>query len=180
MRRGTDDVVELTRDLIRIDSSNPDLASGGGESAIADLVTGWLEPRGFRIQRLEQQPGKPSVLAVAEGTGGGRSLMLNGHLDTVSLAGYDDDPLDLVIATLDDSPIVAAASRAIAEITGGQVPIRGEAFWTDGVLLSDAGIDTVLFAVKGGGAHAATEWVDLESLQHVTRALTTLAATYCA
>ena len=95
---GTDDVVALTQDLIRIDSSNPDLTSGGaGESAIADHVISWLDTRGFLVRRLEETAGRPSVLAVAPGTGGGRSLMLNGHLDTVSLTSYKNDPLDPVV-----------------------------------------------------------------------------------
>ena len=95
---GTDDVVALTHDLIRIDSSNHDLTSGGaGESAIADHVISWLDTRGFLVRRLEETAGRPSVLAVTPGTGGGRSLMLNGHLDTVSLTSYKNDPLDPVV-----------------------------------------------------------------------------------
>ena len=74
---------------------------------------------------------------------------------------------------------MTAAMTAIAEQTGRPVRLRGEPFWTDGALLADAGIDTVLFGVRGGGAHAATEWVDLESLQQVTRALTSLTTSYC-
>jgi acetylornithine deacetylase len=35
-------------------------------------------------------PGRPSVVARHAGTGGGRSLLLNGHLDTVGVAGMTD------------------------------------------------------------------------------------------
>ncbi|MHA6667845.1 ArgE/DapE family deacylase [Homoserinimonas sp. A447] len=88
----------LLAELIAIDSSNPDLVPGAaGESAIADHVGDWLGARGFEIHRLEERPGRPSIVAIAAGTGGGRSLMLNGHLDTVTLAGYDGDPLEPVI-----------------------------------------------------------------------------------
>ncbi len=88
------DVIALLEALIRIDSVNPDLVPGApGESGIADFVTGWLTDRGFRCDRLEDRLGRPSVVAVARGRGGGRSLMLNGHLDTVSLASYDGDGL---------------------------------------------------------------------------------------
>ncbi|MHA6694453.1 ArgE/DapE family deacylase [Homoserinimonas sp. A520] len=88
----------LLAELIAIDSSNPDLVPGAaGESAIADHVSDWLGARGFEIHRLEERPGRPSIVAIAAGTGGGRSLMLNGHLDTVTLAGYDGDPLEPVI-----------------------------------------------------------------------------------
>jgi acetylornithine deacetylase/succinyl-diaminopimelate desuccinylase-like protein len=46
------------------------------------------------VHRLEERPGRPSIVGVAKGSGGGRSLMFNGHFDTVTLAGYDGDPLD--------------------------------------------------------------------------------------
>jgi acetylornithine deacetylase len=86
---------ELLRTLVSIESTNPDLVQGGtGEGAIADAVSEWLGARGFEIHRLESRPGRPSVVAIARGTGGGQSLMLNGHLDTVTLAGYDGGPLD--------------------------------------------------------------------------------------
>lgn len=91
-------VVDLAAELIRIDSVNPTLAAGGaGESRIARFTAGWLGDRGFDVRILEGNPGRPSVLAVAEGSGGGRSVMLNGHLDTVSLASYDGDGLDPVV-----------------------------------------------------------------------------------
>ncbi|RIJ78268.1 M20/M25/M40 family metallo-hydrolase [Nakamurella silvestris] len=86
--------LDLLSELVAIDSSNPDLVPGAaGETAIADHVGSWLADRGFTVHRLEARPGRPSIVAVAAGTGGGRSIMLNGHLDTVTLAGYDGDPL---------------------------------------------------------------------------------------
>ncbi|MEU6511564.1 M20/M25/M40 family metallo-hydrolase [Streptomyces sp. NPDC046942] len=53
----------------------------------------WPADRGFEVHRLEKRPGRPSLVAIARGTGTGRSLMLNGRLDTVGLASYDGDPL---------------------------------------------------------------------------------------
>ena len=92
------EVVALTADLVRIDSSNPTLAPGGaGEATIAEYCTAWLAARGFTTTRLATRPGRPSVLATGAGQGGGRSIMLNGHLDTVSLTSYDGDPLDPVV-----------------------------------------------------------------------------------
>lgn len=91
----SDDPVELTRRLVAINSVNPDLVPGGaGESAIADYCTDWLAERGFEVHRLETHPGRPSIVGVARGSGGGRSLMFNGHIDTVSIATYDGDALD--------------------------------------------------------------------------------------
>lgn len=92
------ELISLLRRLVEIDSSNPDLGSTGrGEAAVADFITEWLAPRGCDIARLEATPGRPSIVATWRGSGGGRSLMLNGHIDTVSLDSYDGDGLAPVI-----------------------------------------------------------------------------------
>src|SRR5690606_23225844 len=62
--------------------------------AIADACARWLERHGFEVHRLESAPGRPSIVGIARGAGGGKSLMLNGHYDTGTLAGYDGDPLE--------------------------------------------------------------------------------------
>jgi acetylornithine deacetylase len=83
---------ELLTDLVAIDSVNPTLVpGGGGEDRIADYVAEWLRDRGFDVQ-LQATDGslRPNVIGVLRGTGGGRSLMLNGHVDTVGVAGMTD------------------------------------------------------------------------------------------
>jgi acetylornithine deacetylase len=85
---------ELLSDLVAINSVNPDLVPGAaGETEIAGFCADWLKRHGFEVHRLEARKGRPSVVGIAKGIGGGRSLMLNGHIDTVTLAGYDGDPL---------------------------------------------------------------------------------------
>src|SRR5215831_323866 len=88
------DPIALAARLVAIDSVNPDLVPGAaGEREVASFVAGWLQDHGFEVHRLEPVPGRPSIVGVARGRGGGRSLLLDGHLDTVSHAGYDGDPL---------------------------------------------------------------------------------------
>jgi len=79
------DPIALTQILTRIDSSNPDLSSeaGGGESKIAEYLFAWLMHHDFEVHRLETHAGRPSVVGVAKGSGGGKTLMFNGHIDTV-------------------------------------------------------------------------------------------------
>jgi acetylornithine deacetylase len=79
-----------------------------------------------------------------------------------------------------DSAIAAAVSDAHAQCVGAPPTRRGEPFWTDCALLAGAGIDTVLYGVDGGGAHAAREWVSVSSLRTLTRTLTATAAAYTA
>ena len=83
----------LLQSLIGIPSVNPQLDSGAaGENDIAAFCADWLDARGFTVERLESVPGRPSIVAVLPGTRGGRSLMLNGHLDTVGVTTYGDEP----------------------------------------------------------------------------------------
>jgi acetylornithine deacetylase len=84
-------VRRLLAELVAINSVNPDLVPDGpGEQEIASYVAAWLADAGLEVEIDEAAPGRPSVVAVARGTGGGRSLMLNAHLDTVGVHGMAD------------------------------------------------------------------------------------------
>jgi acetylornithine deacetylase len=128
--------ISLTQNLIRIESTNPTLVRGGtGETAIAQFVQHWLEQHGFVTHWLESTSNRSSVVGVYKGIGGGRSLMLNGHLDTVTLEGYDGDPLAPIIkdgklygrGSYDMKSGVAAmlvaAARAVAQCLRGDVVV---------------------------------------------------------
>jgi acetylornithine deacetylase len=82
--------VELLRELVAIDSVNPALVAGGaGEPEIAAHIAGWARAAGLEVEVLEGTPGRPSVVIRARGAGGGRTLLLCGHIDTVGVAGMD-------------------------------------------------------------------------------------------
>lgn len=81
-------LTDLLAALVRRDSTNPALVPGGaGEAAIAHFIVDWLTAHGIAAELDEAVPGRPSVIATVKGTGGGRSLMLNAHLDTVGVEG---------------------------------------------------------------------------------------------
>jgi acetylornithine deacetylase len=81
---------DLLAQLVAIDSVNPALVPGGaGEGEIAAFVAAWLSDRGLDVTVDEPLAGRPSVVAIARGTGGGASLMLNAHLDTVNVDGME-------------------------------------------------------------------------------------------
>ncbi len=87
------DALALTRALVSVDSRNPSLAPDGpGEAAAAALLASVLTDWGFTVDLIDSSPGRPNVLARIGGGHGGRSLLLNGHLDTVGVEGMVHPP----------------------------------------------------------------------------------------
>jgi acetylornithine deacetylase len=85
------ELTTLVCELVAVDSVNPSLVAGGaGESEIAAVVERWAEHEGLATEVLERTTGRPSVLVRAPGRGGGRTLLLCSHLDTVSVAGMNE------------------------------------------------------------------------------------------
>ncbi|GGM20666.1 M20/M25/M40 family metallo-hydrolase [Deinococcus aerophilus] len=78
---------ELLAELVRRNSVNPALVpDGAGEVEIAGFVLAWLTRHGIPAELDLAAPGRPSVIARVRGSGGGQTLLLNAHLDTVGLA----------------------------------------------------------------------------------------------
>src|ERR1043166_870177 len=74
--------------LVQTNSINPTLAPGvPGEREICGFIARSLTACGLQVETREPEPGRTSVLARLPGTGGGRSLMLNAHCDTVDIPG---------------------------------------------------------------------------------------------
>jgi acetylornithine deacetylase len=85
-----DDLVRLVSELVAIDSVNPSLVNGGaGEAEIAAFVADWARAAGLDAEVVGASS-RPSVIVRARGDGGGRSLLLCGHLDTVGVDGMID------------------------------------------------------------------------------------------
>jgi acetylornithine deacetylase/succinyl-diaminopimelate desuccinylase family protein len=105
-----DDLVDLTRKLVSFRSENPKLISDpeAGETArlqeqaCQEYVAGLLVELGMHVDRFDALPGRSDVVGTLAGTGGGRSLILNGHVDVVPAGNpsewphspYDGDLLD--------------------------------------------------------------------------------------
>ena len=87
------DPVALARALVATPSVNPELEeSGAAEAAVAGLTAEWLRAWGLSVEVSEVAPGRWNVVGRMEGDGVGPTLLLNGHLDTVGVAGMSGDP----------------------------------------------------------------------------------------
>jgi acetylornithine deacetylase/succinyl-diaminopimelate desuccinylase-like protein len=96
-----DEVVDICRDLVRIDTSNPGDHSGPGERAAAEYVAGFLAGAGIEPVVLESHPKRTSVVARIGSQDGSRpGLLVHGHLDVVPANAPDwrHDPFSGEIA----------------------------------------------------------------------------------
>ncbi|GAB3159956.1 M20/M25/M40 family metallo-hydrolase [Microbispora hainanensis] len=156
-RYGEDEVAELCRDLIRIDSVNAGDNAGPGEREAAEYVAGKLAEVGLEPRILESDPGRANVVARVEGADPSRdALVLHGHLDVVPFdaADWTHHPLSGEIAdgcvwgrgAVDmkdmDAMILAVVRRRLSE---GRRPPR------DVVL--------VFTADEEAGGHYGAQWL---------------------
>jgi acetylornithine deacetylase/succinyl-diaminopimelate desuccinylase-like protein len=98
---GQDEVVDLCRDLIRIDTSNYGDGSGPGERPAAEYVAEKLTEVGIETRLYESAKGRTSVVARVEGEDRSRpGLLIHGHLDVVpaNAADWRFDPFGGAIA----------------------------------------------------------------------------------
>lgn len=121
-------------DLVRINSINPKLVpTGPGEAEIAAYLTTALQKLNLEVATHEPEPGRPSVVGTLKGSGGGRSLMLNAHIDTV---GVDDMP-DPFSATIREGKLygrgaydmkgsLAACMTAVKGLIEAGAPLAGD------------------------------------------------------
>ncbi|MDR1237567.1 MAG: M20 family metallopeptidase [Propionibacteriaceae bacterium] len=121
--------LDLLRSLLRADSQNPP----GHEAAAAQVVAEALTGLGLRVRSIEVEPGRPNVVAELPGDDP-ESLLLNGHLDTVTIGDPDAwhyDPFGEVSAgrcygrgSCDMKGGLAAMIGAVAAVVHSGMPRR--------------------------------------------------------
>jgi acetylornithine deacetylase/succinyl-diaminopimelate desuccinylase-like protein len=73
------EATELLRELIRFDTTNPP----GNERPAQEMLAGVLGDAGFECELIGVEPHRPNLIARLRGDGGGPTLCLLGHVDTV-------------------------------------------------------------------------------------------------
>lgn len=86
-----DNVVKLLKELVAIDSSQMP-GKKRVEEGMADYVTRYCKAMGMTVDKQEVAPGRPNLMAHWPEQTGSKSLMLEAHMDTVTVAGMTVDP----------------------------------------------------------------------------------------
>jgi acetylornithine deacetylase/succinyl-diaminopimelate desuccinylase family protein len=147
-----DELLDTLVAAIGIRSVNPTYADQnyddlvGGETEVSQLMAGVYREAGAEVDLFGKAPGRDNAVGVVAGTGGGRSLIFNGHVDVV--------PADDIAAWTTDDPFTAVLAddhiwgRGSVDMKGGLV---AQAFAARA--LREAGVrlkgDLILQAVAG-------------------------------
>src|ERR1043165_6543737 len=131
-----DELEKLLSDLVSINSINQDLVPGSpGEMEIAHYIADWLKLKEVEVELVESVSGRPNVVGIARGTGSGKTLLLNGHMDTVGVAGMTEAHQPVIKdgrlygrGAYDMKGGLAACMLAVAEAT--KQSLRGDVIFT--------------------------------------------------
>ena len=89
-RIACEELVRLTRELVRIPSVYRSEEPDGNEASVARFVADYLENAGFGVQVEAVAPGRPNVWTVWEGDRPGKSLLFEAHTDVVTEGSAED------------------------------------------------------------------------------------------
>lgn len=177
-----DEAVGFLRQLVSIDSTFVEQGVGGNELAIQQWLEGYFSQRGYETRLFEPDnekikgypdynPGhdytdRPNLIAIRRGTGAGRSLILNGHVDTVPLGDrelWSHDPLGGEVAdgrmysrgTCDMKAGLAAMILALESLQEAGLELKGDVIIESVVDEEGGGNGTLACVVEGYRADAA-------------------------
>ncbi len=110
--------------LVAINSVNPAYSSGPGEGQIGLWIRAFFEQRGIEVWEQEVFPGRPNIIAKLRGKDSRRRVILEAHMDTVSIQGMTIPPFDPSISeeklfgrgSCDTKAGLAAMMEAVASI----------------------------------------------------------------
>ncbi|WP_327000911.1 M20/M25/M40 family metallo-hydrolase [Dactylosporangium sp. NBC_01737] len=155
------EAVRLLSDLVRIDSVNPGLVAGAaGEAEIVGYLGSRLRGSGFvtTVVPAAGHADRPSLVAVPPGPAEWPALVLNGHLDTVGVAGMpepfaprvDGDRL-FGRGAADMKGGVAAVVAAAEHLVAARAPVRPVLALVADEEDASLGSEAVIGALPGSG-----------------------------
>ncbi len=177
-----DEVIGLVRDLVRI-PSHPRYPAK--EREVAEFLAGFVSAHGLEARLEDVSPGRPNLIVILPGRGGGKSLMLHAHMDTVPpyamavepFAATVEDDRVIGLGTADTKGGLAAMVMALVNLARSGVTLAGDVVlaavvdeesrgegtealvkggpWTDGAIVAEP---TGLGVCPG---HKGLEWLEI-------------------
>ena len=146
-------IEQLLCDLVRIDSVTPWLIPGGAaEANVQQFIADWMaDLPGVETWTEEVAPGRPNLFAKLPGAGGGPTLMLNSHADTVGYANWRERALvperrgeNLIgLGAADDKSSCAIGMLALRSLVERGVRLKGDLIVATTVDEEGASIGTI-------------------------------------
>ena len=180
------EATKLLGQLVKINSVNPFEGKKGGEAEVAEFIREKLSSYGLATRLQKVKSDRSNAIGILKGSGGGRSLMLNGHIDTVGVESMTIDPFGAEIDSVgrlhgrgasDMKGSVASMMAALKELADSGARLKGDVIFT-GVIdeeylstgtsevikeyRSDAAIVGEPTSLNVGLAHRGYVWAEVE------------------
>ena len=95
-----EDITNLAQELIRIPSDEI-----AGEQEVCEYLSDILKSLGMKVRLQEVLPKRPNIIAEVLGGNNGKSIMFNGHIDTVPIGNIEKWNTDPYKAIIKDSKL---------------------------------------------------------------------------
>lgn len=124
-------VLQVLERLVAFQSVNP----GGKEREAAHYIANFMRAAGCEVSLQEVEPGRPNVIAVLKGSGRGKSIIFNTHIDVVPAGeGWSSDPFTMQVddgrvigrGVMDAKGPLAAMMVAIEAIASAAIALPGD------------------------------------------------------
>lgn len=148
------EVVQVTSELVKIESHRD---APGRELRCAQKIVQFFTDWGMKPEMAEVLEGRPNVYCTLKGSGGGMSLMLNGHTDTVPAYQMDFPPFEPYQkegtlygrGTVDMKGALACMMVAMRLLHHLQVPLKGDLIFS-GVINEEDRSEGTEYLVRNG------------------------------
>ena len=130
-----EEITRLLQDLIRIPSH---YQSKRREKDVAEYIFEYLDRQGIEVLLREVVDDRPNIIARIPGSGDGKSLLLNGHTDTVPPHRMEIDPFNPIMkgdrlfgrGSVDMKGALASMIAAILAIKRSGLRLKGDVYFT--------------------------------------------------
>jgi acetylornithine deacetylase/succinyl-diaminopimelate desuccinylase family protein len=157
VERNRDFLVNLTSDLVKFNTADP---PGKNTSEAQNWFAGFLRNNGFTTDLFDVFPGEPDLVGIMKGTGGGRSIILNGHIDVAEVRSdenWNHPPFEPIVendriwgrGTTDMKGGLAACVAALRSLRDCNIKLRGDVI-LESVIGEEAGEPGTVRCIERG------------------------------